>query len=218
MLRWPTSLGGTVYHTIHSLPRGLLLHALSCAMAVVGVLAPASAALAQTDQPLVTPIALEPFEHGFMLWRKDNGQITVAYTDIKTKVGDACQETYQATCTDQSYTPPTPPAGQSVPQMGFGWLYASDPALASHLGYALSDEVSVVAQNTSRTNSAGLEVQDYQLSSAVAAVPNPLTLSFTDQPGLTYCFPRGSENNAVLNTWVAMQRFDHGYMLWRQDS
>jgi hypothetical protein len=60
-------------------------------------------------------------------------------------------------------------------------------------------------------------VLELTLSAPIEGVTNPLVIARTDEPGLTYCFPRGSEDRSVLNTWMAIQRFDHGLMRWRQD-
>jgi hypothetical protein len=34
---------------------------------------------------------------------------------------------------------------------------------------------------------------------------------------LTYCFARGREDRATLNTWISFQKYEHGVMMWRQD-
>jgi hypothetical protein len=171
----------------------------------------------QAQEPTVTSIAFQPFQHGFMLWRQDTGQITVAYADILTKTGAACQELYRDTYTDQAYDIPPAPAGLGVPTMGFGWLYASDSQLARRLGYATGDEVSRVAEIRTSTAADGAVSLQLRLSEPVAGQPNPLTVGQSDEPGLTYCFARAGENRSALNTWVAIQRFQHGYMQWRQD-
>jgi hypothetical protein len=176
-----------------------------------------AAALARQDAgPIVTPIAFQPFQRGYMLWRQDNGQITVAYADILTKSGAPCQEVFRDTYQGQPYDLPPAPPGFRVPALGFGWLYANDPQLARRLGYATGDEVSRVAEIRARTADGG-QVLNLRLSEPIGGAPNPLTLASSDEPGLTYCFARRSENRAALNTWVALQRFEYGYMLWRQD-
>ena len=166
--------------------------------------------------PATTAIAFQPFQRGFMLWREDTGQVTVAFSDLKTKTGGACQEVYRDTFRGQPYEIPPAPPGLLVPELGFGWLYAGDQQLARRLGYATSAEVSRVADVTTVPVEGG-QVLQLALSEPIEGVPNPLVLSATDEPGLTYCFARGSENRAVLNTWVAVQEFEYGLMLWRQD-
>ena len=163
--------------------------------------------------PGVTPIAFQSFQHGFMLWRKDNDQITVGYADILTKTGSACQETYRDTYRGQTYTEPVSNTGATV-RLGFGWLLTNDTQMAQRLGPATSDEVSRVADIHARASAPVLELQ---LDTAIAGEPNPLVIGVSDEPGLTYCFARGNEDRAALNTWVALQRFQHGVMKWRQD-
>lgn len=160
-----------------------------------------------------TPIAFQAFEHGFMLWRKDNDQITVGYADILTKTKSRCQETYRDTYRTQPYTAPVTPAGISV-NLGFGWLLTNDSQLAQRLGAPTSEEVSRVTEIHARP---GEPILELRLDQPIPDQPNPLVLALGDEPGLTYCFPRGNENRSVLNTWVALQRFEHGQMRWRQD-
>jgi len=186
-------------------------------LAVASVTAPAAANGQQPPGDAVeTSIAIQPFQHGFMLWRQDNGQITVALTDIKTKVGAPCQEVYLDTFQGQTYEIPAAPSGLTVPELGFGWLYSRDAELAQRLGYATTDEVSLVAQIRTVSTSDGQALQ-LQLSQDLPNFANPFMVAYTDEPGLTYCFARSRGRRADLNTWVALQRFDHGFMMWRQD-
>jgi hypothetical protein len=152
-----------------------------------------------------------------MLWRQDTGQITVAFSDVLTKAGAPCQEVYRDTYQNQSYEIPPGPPGLLVPTLGFGWLYANDGAMARRLGYATGDEVSRVAEVREQLTPTGERLLELRLSDPIAGAPNPLSIAQTDEPGLTYCFARGSENRSALNTWVALQRFQYGYMQWRQD-
>jgi hypothetical protein len=125
---------------------------------------------------------------------------------------------YRDTYQGQPYEIPPAPAGLTVPGLGFGWLYHSDQELARRLGYGISDEMTLVAQIRPLMTADGPTLQ-LQLSQELPGFPNPLVLAYTDEPGLTYCFPRmtTSGRRAELNTWVAVQRFEHGFMLWRQD-
>jgi hypothetical protein len=185
---------------------------------VAALVGPAPATRAQQPaEPAVTPIAFQPFQRGFMLWRQDTGQITVAYADILTKTGAPCQEVYRDTFQGQPYEIPPGPPELLVPTLGFGWLYAGDDQLARRLGYATAEEVSRVAEVRERAAPGGDRYLELRLSEPVAGAPNPLTIAYTDEPGLTYCFARRGENRSALNTWVALQRFEYGFMQWRQD-
>lgn len=197
------------------LMRVLLVSGLLAAF-VSGALRPSGSSAQEVGEASTTAIAFQPFQHGFMLWREDTGRITVAYTEIKTKTGAACQEVYRDTFQDQAYEIPPAPPGLMVPELGFGWLYAGDQQLARRLGYATVAEVSRVADVRTASVQGG-QVLQLTLSEPIEGAPNPLLLAATDEPGLTYCFPRGSEDRAVLNTWVAIQEFEYGLMLWRQD-
>jgi hypothetical protein len=209
--------------------RALVAPALGLAALVGGIATPAAAQApegsfrlqnrgAEAQEPRsVTPIAYQQFERGFMLWRQDNGQITVGYRDILTKTNNPCQEIYRDTYQGQSYEIPPAPSGLAVPTLGFGWLYSNDQQLARRIGYATADEVSRVAEIRTRTGSGGEQTLELRLSEPIPGVANPLVVAFSDEPGLTYCFARGSENRAALNTWVALQRYQYGFMMWRQD-
>src|SRR5205823_12344995 len=99
-----------------------------------------------------TAIAIQPFQHGFMFWRQDNGQITVAFADIPTKSGAACQEIYRDTWQDQTYDIPDAPPGLTTPVRGVGWRDANDVELAGRLGYATADEMGQMAQIRTLSN------------------------------------------------------------------
>lgn len=170
----------------------------------------------ETADPIVTTIAFQPFQHGYMLWREDEDKITVVYADIATKTGAPCQEVYRDTWDDREYTIPAPPPGLLVPVRGFGWLYKADLQLARRLGYATAEETGRTAEV--RTSSAdGTLVTEVTPWEPLPGQPASLRLAGSDEPGLTYCFPRRSENRDAINTWVARQLFEHGAMVWRQD-
>jgi hypothetical protein len=103
-----------------------------------------------------------------------------------------------------------------VPARGFGWLYRADLQLARRLGYATAEEVGRTAEV--RTFDAdGTVVTEVTPWEPLPGEPATLRLAGSDEPGLTYCFARGREDRAVLNTWVSVQKFEHGIMMWRQD-
>ena len=144
----------------------------------------------EPSAPIVTPIALQRFERGFMLWRRDEVQITVVYDRIATPLGTPCEEVFWDTYVGQDYALGPAPPGRTVPTLGFGWLYANDPAMADRLGYALADEVSVVAEvrivrrDTQR-------MVELRLSEDLEGIANPLLIADADEPALAFCFPRG---------------------------
>jgi hypothetical protein len=182
---------------------------------LAGLLAPVPTAATMTQgeqEPILTPVAFQAFQRGFMLWRQDNGQITVAFSEIPTKTGAPCQEVYRDTFQEQPYE-----TGLGVPTLGFGWIYANDQQMARRLGYTTADEVSRVAEVRTIARPDGDPTIELRLSEPIPGAPNPLVIAYTDEPGLSYCFARGSENRAALNTWIALQRFEHGFMAWRQD-
>jgi hypothetical protein len=170
----------------------------------------------EVSEPITTTIAFQPFQHGYMVWREDTDKITVVYGDMLTKIGAPCQEVYRDTYDDREYALPTPPPGLVAPVRGFGWLYRADPQLAQRLGFGTADEMSRTA-TISTTTVDGVPVTEIVPSEPLPGQPMPLRLAGSDEPGLTYCFARGNENREVLNTWVAVQRFEHGVMTWRQD-
>lgn len=190
-----------------------------CLLIVSIMLAFPPAGILRAQEPsdsITTTIAFQPFQHGYMLWREDVDKITVVYADILTKTGAPCQEVYRDTWEEQSYTMPGAPTGLTVPERGFGWLYKADAQLSQRLGYATSGETSRLADVRS-ANVDGTQVTEIVLAEPLPGQPSTLRLAGSDEPGLTYCFARGREDRAVLNTWVSVQRFEHGIMTWRQD-
>jgi len=107
-------------------------------------------------------------------------------------------------------------SGLMTPGLGFGWLYQSDVQLAQRLGYATAEETSRLAEVRTTTIDDTL-VTEIVPTESIPGQPATLRLAGSDEPGLTYCFARGREDRGVLNTWVSIQRFEHGIMTWRQD-
>jgi hypothetical protein len=79
--------------------------------------------------------AHEPFEHGAMVWRGDIREIYVLYDDGNYR-------TYEDTWTEGEpiYFEETPPQGLLVPNRGFGYLWARQPAVRGRLGWATEVE------------------------------------------------------------------------------
>ncbi|MHB8618959.1 MAG: hypothetical protein ACYDAG_05190 [Chloroflexota bacterium] len=87
-------------------------------------------------------VALEPFEHGTMLYRSDRKWIYVLAEAGKTfKVyPDTWDESQPASAGL------TPPAGKVEPRRGFGKLWRADPTIGQTLGWALAAETGMGAQ------------------------------------------------------------------------
>jgi hypothetical protein len=131
--------------------------------------------------------------------------------------GQRVKEIYRDTWQDQPYEIRAAPPGLTTPIRGFGWLYANDLELARRLGYAIADETGQVARIRTVAGADGPTVE-VQLSEPIAGFHDRLTLASTDTPGLTYCFARRTDTGgAELRTWIALQRFEYGFMVWRQD-
>jgi hypothetical protein len=186
------------------------------ALALSLLLPLASPALAQSEE-VVTAVAVQSFQNGYMFWREDLDKITVVYWSVRTKSDEPCSEVYRDTYDGQPYEIPPPPSGFATPTLGFGWLYKNDPDMAQRLGHAFHEEVSQVASITTETTEGGRRVRVELPDGLPGSGLRKLTASDPDEPGLTYCFPRRGENRNVLNTWTSRQLFEHGAMVWRQD-
>jgi hypothetical protein len=171
----------------------------------------------QAPETVVSAVAVQSFQNGYMFWREDLDKITVVYWNVRTKRDEPCSEVYRDTYDGQPYEIPPPPAGFALPTLGFGWLYKSDPDLARRLGHAFHEEVSQVATITTAATDSGRQITVELPEGLPGSGLRKLTASDPDEPGLTYCFPRHNENRAVLNTWTSRQLFEHGAMVWRQD-
>ncbi len=78
--------------------------------------------------------AWQPFQHGYMLWREDTGEITVFFKDNET------QMTVPDQWDGQKYHTDEPPEGKMAPKRGFGWIWTQDPKVAERLGWASDEE------------------------------------------------------------------------------
>lgn len=85
---------------------------------------------------LVTPMALQPFERGLMLWRGDTRQIiALAHNGQLWQVADSWNEGMPAD--DPAFAAPP---GVVQPVRGFGLVWRSNPALRDALGWGTQPE------------------------------------------------------------------------------
>ena len=79
--------------------------------------------------------AWEPFERGYMLWRKDTQQVVVLYANgTWEQFSDPWQEGQALPSRGN------PPEGRVVPVRGFGLLWGSNDDVFKRLGWATADE------------------------------------------------------------------------------
>src|SRR5438034_6084572 len=81
-------------------------------------------------EPRVTGAAMERFEHGYMAWIQDTGEIFVMYDGAAffSGVAEKYQDTWKDGMPDRD-TALVPPKGLEQPIRGFGWLWRSNPAV-----------------------------------------------------------------------------------------
>jgi len=101
------------------------------------VLTPIPAVAFQPDNgpTQVITVAVEPFEHGVMLYRSDLKQLYVLTDDKRFKV---YPDTWDDTQPDLGTL--TPVAGKYLPRRGFGKLWNSNPDVKQGLGSATAPE------------------------------------------------------------------------------
>lgn len=130
----------------------------SASGAAAGASASATVSVAPTPTIALTPIAavafqpdtaphgvivaIEPFEHGFMIYRDDLKQDYVLSQDKTFKV---YPDTWVAG-QDPDLGGKAPDGVKLVPGRGFGWLWASNPDVQKTLGYAVGKEMGLTAQ------------------------------------------------------------------------
>ena len=82
-----------------------------------------------------------PFEHGYMMWRRDTDMIYIFY--------DNGQWHPTPDDWDGVSEPPsrgTPPAGRTAPKRGTGWVWAHDNAVFQGLGWATNEQKGFCAE------------------------------------------------------------------------
>jgi murein DD-endopeptidase MepM/ murein hydrolase activator NlpD len=102
---------------------------------VTGVRVPPATPTPAPTQSVVGA-TFQPFEHGFMVWREDNGEIRVYVGGQNGELSVFTPAQYGALPTRQF----TPPSGRWYPQFGFGRVWSSMPGVRERLGWAMSSE------------------------------------------------------------------------------
>jgi murein DD-endopeptidase MepM/ murein hydrolase activator NlpD len=102
---------------------------------VTGVIPPAATPTPSPTQQ-TTGASFQPFEHGFMVWRADNGEISVYVGGDNGELSVYPAAQYGALPTRAFQ----PPAGRWYPEFGFGRVWTSIPGVRERLGWALGGE------------------------------------------------------------------------------
>lgn len=96
--------------------------------------APASGETCPLGPAATVQAAFQKFEHGFMLWRADTGEILVLYNTGRV-------ERYKDSWQGETITyPETPPSGLVQPIRGFGKVWVENAPVRQALGWAVSLE------------------------------------------------------------------------------
>ncbi|MDE3075054.1 MAG: hypothetical protein KGJ86_06455 [Chloroflexota bacterium] len=116
---------------------------LTPSLAPTATLAPVAAVAFQPDTAPAhdVTVAIEPFEHGAMLYRSDTKQL---YVLAENKTFKVYPDTWDESQPDSGDL--TPAAGKFEPRRGFGKLWRSNPEVRRLLGWALSPEAGLTAQ------------------------------------------------------------------------
>jgi hypothetical protein len=178
-----------------------------------------AALVAQVAAQQPTPISLEggitvranyqAFEHGFMIWRPDSGEIWVYYGSAGGAVTRYASISYGLFRDNPIRT--KPPVGRIRPIMGFGKVWGNFPAVRNGLGWAISPE------------------QGYPMR--VKTVLGYPLYAFTLPDGRVVSSAKGqwwiadngdnSSPNATpsfISIPSTFQSFERGFMIWRGDT
>jgi len=102
---------------------------------VTGVTPPAATPTPSPTQR-TTGATFQPFEHGFMVWRADSGEISVYVGEDSGELSVYPAAQYGALPTRAFQYP----EGRWAPEFGFGRVWTSIPGVRERLGWALSGE------------------------------------------------------------------------------
>jgi hypothetical protein len=81
--------------------------------------------------------AFQRFEHGFMMWRADTGQILALYEPYAMGTVEFFKDGWQG---ETITYPETPPPGLYQPVRGFGKVWVDNPHIREAFGWAVSQE------------------------------------------------------------------------------
>ncbi|MBZ0275462.1 MAG: hypothetical protein K8I60_04930, partial [Anaerolineae bacterium] len=159
----------------------------------------------------------QQFENGFMTWHGDSGTIFVYY-GLNGGSATAFQSTTYGNLLDNRYG--YPPPGRVNPIMGFGKVWGNFTEVRERLGWAVAPERGYTMLVRSQGSGFTFSLPDGQqvsndyftawhfLSGSLPVYP-PIAPSPTPQPPVI---------GDPVQTSAAFQQYEHGFMIWRQDS
>lgn len=163
------------------------------------------------------PATYQRFDHGFMIWRSDNGFIW-AFADDGRLFGVPLANYGNLPLPDARVI--LPPPGKFLPVMGFGRVWANTPTIQSALGWPVTGESSFLLGlgfNWERDTQL-LRLPDQRWVELL----NQHSWRFVGNPGPipppTQPPPTATAIPGQVVTGATYQPFSNGFMIWRADT
>jgi LysM repeat protein len=152
-------------------------------------------------------ISYQTFERGFMIWRSDNGEISIYLGGLSGSVRSFPASSYGRLPDRPIATPPRP--GLFAPQFGFGKVWSNFPDVQANLGWATALEVGY-ATTVSRVNN----LFDFTLPDGRRVRVDSSTASWfiTRDPLPPPVTPTPSP--VVTTTLAQYQVYEGGFVVW----
>lgn len=156
-------------------------------------------------------ISFQWFDNGFMLWRADNGEISV-YIGRDSGTTLAYPAYTYGILPDNPVTEPTPP-GHVRPIFGIGKVWGNYYNVRANIGWATVPEVAYVTTVTRTGNTFYFNLPDGRIA-YVDANRRWVTNGTTPIPYPTPIPPTPIPTGSSTTTAAAYQPFEGGFMIW----
>ncbi len=158
-------------------------------------------------------VSFQWFQRGFMLWRADNGEISVYVGQESGATLSYPSYTYGMLPDNRVITP----TGYTSPIFGIGKVWGNFANVRNSIGWASVPEVAYVATVTRTGNTFFFNLPDGRIvyvdanrrwvTNGTTPIPYPTTVPATTVPPT----PTGP---IITNTYGSYQPFDNGFMIW----
>ena len=166
-------------------------------------------------------VSFQQYEHGFMIWRGDTGDIWVYVGQSSGSVMHFLSHTYGQLADNPVQTPT--PAGKVRPIFGFGKVWGNFSPVRNALGWATASEISYAmhytpvssirfyfsqpdGRNAVTTNNVSWAIYTGTIPGGGTPAPTP-TPSPTGIPVVT-----------TVTVTASYQLFENGFLIWRMDT
>ncbi len=156
-------------------------------------------------------VSVQSFERGFMLWRSDNGEVSV-YSGLTSGTTSSFPSSSYTLLPDNPIT--AAPAGFIRPIFALGKVWGNYPDVRTALGWATANEVGYITTVTRLVSGFSFTLPDGNVVQ-VDRLRN-WTRTFTVPPPTA--IPPTAPAPIVTTTFAAYQPYEGGFMIWEANT